>query len=393
MNTERQGGTSLSSAKGVARESATAGVPSSAGHEVAGKTRADKPPMVPGVSTTPFVELRDVPPRCLSRRDFLAAAGVGMALSVGALAEEKKPPVETQPALIAITTDLEMSMHYPKWDDVEWNYMKGNLDEPTKQYVVETARRVKANGGLIHAFLLGRTLEQENVDWLKEFLREGHRLGNHTYDHVNVWTQTPDALQFRFQRAPWLIEGKTAPEAIRENIRLTERAMQSRLAAAPNGFRTPGGHPNGLIGRPDLQKMLLDLGYRWVSSMAKVVPVAPENPTQADFDAIAAAQHASQPFVYPTGLVEIPMSPIGDVAAFRRKDKKWKVGDYLKMLEASLAWTIEHGGVFDLLTHPSIMMWEDPRFETYDLVCDVVKRSNGKAQIADLDAIARRAGA
>ena len=42
--------------------------------------------------------------------------------------------VRSDKALIAITLDLEMSMNYPKWEDMEWNYMKGNLDEPTKRY-------------------------------------------------------------------------------------------------------------------------------------------------------------------------------------------------------------------------------------------------------------------
>lgn len=332
-----------------------------------------------------------------SRREFLigaTAAGLSMALSMEVSAEVAKAPTENPPtrqqALIAITMDLEMSMHYPRWENIEWNYAKGNLDDPTKQYVVEAARRVKAGGGLIHAFLLGRTLEQENVDWLKEFLREGHRLGNHTYDHVNVWSQTPGELQHRFTRAPWLIEGKTLPEVIRQNIRLTELAMKSRLDAAPDGFRTPGGHPKGLVGRPDLQKMLLDLGYHWVSSMAKTVPVAPVNPTKADFQAVAAAQEFSQPFVYPTGLIEIPMSPLGDVASFRRKDEKWKLDDFLHMLDATIRWTIEHGGVFDFLSHPSIMMWEDPHFQAYELICDLVNRSAGRAALVGLDAIAQR---
>ena len=45
-------------------------------------------------------------------------------------------------------------------------------------------------------------LEQENVDWLKELAHAGHKIGNHTYDHVNVLAQKPEDLQFRFRRAP-----------------------------------------------------------------------------------------------------------------------------------------------------------------------------------------------
>ena len=99
---------------------------------------------------------------------------------------------------------------------------------------------------------------------------------------------------------------------------------------------------------------------------------------------------ASQPFVYPTGLVEIPMSPLGDVASFRRKEKKWKLADFLAMVRRNVEWAIEHGGVFDLLTHPSIMSVEDPKCETYELIGDLVGQSKGRAAIVGLDAIANR---
>ena len=70
-------------------------------------------------------------------------------------------------ALIAITLDLEMSRNFPTWDEMHWDYEKGNLDAATKRYSVEAARRVKSRGGVIHFFALGQTMEQEDVSWLK----------------------------------------------------------------------------------------------------------------------------------------------------------------------------------------------------------------------------------
>lgn len=331
----------------------------------------------------------------VSRRAFLAGATAAACSAMVAHARASEPaiaPRATKKALIAITLDLEMSMHYPTWGTMEWNYEKGNLTDAVKQYTVQACRRVKAKGGVVQSFALGRVLEQENVDWLKEILREGHAVGNHTYDHVNVWATSPEQLQFRFQRAPWLIQGKAVPQVIRENIRMTETAFQMRIGTKPVGFRTPGGSPNGLKGREDLQKMLLELGFTWVSSIAAVVPVRPANPTDADFQAIVDAQSASQPFVYPTGLVEIPMSPLGDVASFRRKDEKWKLDDFLEMIRRNVLWAIEHGAVFDLLTHPSIMVHEDPQFRAYELICDLVNQSKGRAAVVGLDTIARSIG-
>ena len=108
----------------------------------------------------------------LSRRVFLAGAA-------GALVAAA-PPVRK--AQVAITFDLEMSRNFPTWDSTEWDYEKGNLDEPTKKYTAEASRRVKAAGGLLHCFVVGRVFEQESVDWLRDIVKAGHPVGNHTYD-------------------------------------------------------------------------------------------------------------------------------------------------------------------------------------------------------------------
>src|SRR5262249_14584526 len=161
---------------------------------------------------------------------------------------------------------LEMVRNFPRWEDTHWDFEKGALNDETKRYAVEAARRVKTHGGRMHFFLVARSLEQENVDWLREIIAAGHSVGNHTYDHVNMKAVKPQDVQFRFQRAPWLVEGKSPAEIIRENIALASAAMKSRLGIAPSGFRTPGGFSNGLADRPDLQRMLLDLDFKWASS-------------------------------------------------------------------------------------------------------------------------------
>src|SRR3954453_21133741 len=126
------------------------------------------------------------------RRRSLASAVAAIGAPAVARSEDDR-------ALVAITLDLEMSRHYPTWDQTHWDYEKGNLDADTKRYAVEAARRVKARGGRIHFFALGRTLEQEDVGWLREIARAGHPVGNHTYDHVNVKATRPDEIQFRFR--------------------------------------------------------------------------------------------------------------------------------------------------------------------------------------------------
>ena len=323
----------------------------------------------------------------VSRREFLYGCA---ALASGVWAGPLAADAPRKKAQIAITLDLEMSSQYPRRDMMEWNFEKGNLDEATKQYSVEAARIVKESGGVLHFFCVGRVLEQPNIDWLKGLAASGHPIGNHTYDHVNVTATKPEQTQFRFQRAPWLVEGKTARQIVRENIILANVALRERAGITANGFRTPGGFAEGLTAYPDVQQMLLDLGFDWVSSKypshGGLVPK--EEPSAEGYASILKAQPKAQPFVYPSGLVEVPMNPISDVSAFRTL--YWKLDYFLKAIRQGVEWAIATGGVFDFLAHPSCLVVEDPQHATIKLICELVKQSADRASIVDLGTIARQ---
>lgn len=317
-----------------------------------------------------------------SRRSFLRA-GLALATAPAALG---LAPAGT--AKVAITLDLEMSRHYPTRDQTHWDYEKGNLDRDTKRYAVEAARRVKTRGGLIHFFCVGRVLEQEDVSWLAEIHDAGHPIGNHTYDHVNVKATRLDQIQFRFQRAPWLIEGRTPARVIAENIATTTRALKQRVGVSADGFRTPGGFNDGLRDRPDVRKMLLEQGFRWASSLYPPHPLGKlgERPTEDDFDGIVKAQELARPFAYPDGLVEVPMNPVSDVSALRAS--RWPFDAFLEAIRRGLTSTINQGSTYDFLAHPSCLVATDPNFRAIDLICDLVERSKGRAAITGLDAFA-----
>ncbi len=327
--------------------------------------------------------------RSFTRRTFLSGSIAGVMAS-GVQADDKtRPESPAKKARIAITLDLEMSRKYPRRDMLEWDYQKGNLNEPTKKHSLDAARIAKERGGLIHYFCVGRVLEQPNIEWLKQIAAMGHPVGNHTYDHVNVWSTKPEQTQFRFQRSPWLIRGKTTHEIIRENIRITTLALKQRAGIDADGFRTPGGSNAALDGREDLQQLLLDAGFTWVSSKypRHKSSKAGTEPTKDVFAAIRAALQQAQPYVYPTGLIEIPMSPISDVGAFRTS--RWKLAHFLKSVRQCVEWAIEKRAVFDFLCHPSIMYVEDPKFETVKLICDLVNQARDKAEIVGLSTIAQ----
>ena len=170
----------------------------------------------------------------------------------------------------------------------------------------------------------------------------GHSVGNHTCDHVNVLATRPDQIQPRFARAPWLLRGREPLDFLRENISMTSEAMRNRLGVDPAGFRTPGGFPQGLSGRADLQRMLVEQGFGWVSGKYARHPIGPvgDEPSNTVLDGIRKAQSESQPFRYPeTNLLEIPMSPVSDIGAFR--NSRWPLSGFLRAIRTAMEHVIE----------------------------------------------------
>src|SRR5207248_1445075 len=186
------------------------------------------------------------------------------------------------------------------------------------------------------------------------------------------------------------IAGKTAEQVIRDNIRMTTDALRTRLGVVPAGFRTPGGFPNGLRDREDVQRLLQQLGFGWVSSLYPEHALGPahQEPTPAVIENIVQAQRRAQPFVYPNGLVEVPMSPISDIGAFR--NGRWRLEWFLRVVREALEWCIAKRAVFDFLCHPSCLYVVDPKFQTIELICDLVRRAGDRAALVTLDRIAER---
>jgi hypothetical protein len=325
----------------------------------------------------------------VTRRRFLATAAAGV-MGLTAYRATRADPAPAGKALIAITLDLEMSRNFPRWEDTHWDYEKGNLDEAAKKYTAGVCRRVKEAGSVAHLFVVGRVFEQAEVTWLKDLARDGHPIGNHTYDHVNVLAKKPEDIQFRFRRAPWLIEGRTPEQVIVENIRLTTAALKARVGVDPAGFRTPGGFADGLADRPDVRKWLTDLGFTWVSSKYPAHPMTEpgREPGEDLVKAIVAAQAKAQPFRYPDGLVEVPMSPVSDIGAFR--NGRWKLDWFLGVIRRAVEAVIAERRVFDFLAHPSCLGVVDPEFKTVDLILDLVKRAGPAAVVVGVDEIAAR---
>ena len=84
----------------------------------------------------------------MSRRRWIGSC-IAAAVAGSACSHAAAPRPQSRKAQIAITLDLEMSRNFPKWEDTFWDYEKGNLNDDTKSYSVEAARRVKDAGGFV----------------------------------------------------------------------------------------------------------------------------------------------------------------------------------------------------------------------------------------------------
>src|SRR5256886_15047821 len=98
----------------------------------------------------------------MTRRTFLATSAAVAASSIAFAQQQPRG----DKASIAITLDLEMARNFPTWETTHWDYEKGNLNEETKTYAVEAARRGESRGGSPFLFSLGRKQEKKEEGWL-----------------------------------------------------------------------------------------------------------------------------------------------------------------------------------------------------------------------------------
>jgi len=158
------------------------------------------------------------------------------------------------------------------------------------------------------------------------------------------------------------------------------------------GFRTPGGFSDGLSAAPDRRRILLDLGFTCASAKyPRTASIKAETePDAAAFESIVKSQADAQPFRYPDGLLEIPMSPVSDIGAFRTG--RWKLDAFLTAIRLGVEWAIEHRAVYDFLSHPSCLGVIDPDFRAVDLILDLVSKNPAAAELRTLDQIDIAAG-
>ncbi len=204
---------------------------------------------------------------------------------------------------IALSYDLEMCGGYQP-DGVN----HGRIIPEVQAYTLDLCGVAEQYGVPLHFFFVGNGIEHTQ-GCLKEILRRGHVLDNHTYAHLALTTDDVAKLD--------------------EELALTNRLLEERLGWKSTVLRGPGGYQNGLDGKAENQKAILKNGFRWVSGRH-------DGTHRGDMAHILRTVEENLPYAYPTGLVEIPIQGLTDRTFF----------DTLRNVspEKYQAWRKSHGG-------------------------------------------------
>lgn len=188
---------------------------------------------------------------------------------------------------VALSYDLEMCAGYSP-DGVN----HGRIMKPAQDYAVRLCDSAERFEVQLQFFFVGNGFDVSDVEYLKNIVRRGHIIDNHTYSHLRL--TTPDV------------------EKLDAELALTNRLLAERLDSASEVLRGPGGEPEGLNGREANQRAILKNGFRWVTCHMDTTM------GKDGLDHDAAAPSRLTPYAYPTGLIEIPIQGWMDRAYFDR---------------------------------------------------------------------------
>ena len=123
-----------------------------------------------------------------------------------------------------------------------------------------------------------------------------------------------------------------------------DAAMKRGWTSTPRGFRTPGGFGRRPVRPP---RLAADAAGPWLQVGQQQISRPPRSagwersrtPSVIRDDRGNAGAKRSR-FGYPSGLIEVPMSPISDIGAFRTG--RWKLEWFLRAIRLGVEWAIEH---------------------------------------------------
>jgi peptidoglycan/xylan/chitin deacetylase (PgdA/CDA1 family) len=227
----------------------------------------------------------------------------------------------------------------------------------------------------------------EWISLLRRALAEGHELQLHSLTHADFEFGVPPdfmldimpEVKARWQREPERISSAHTLPALTGQLVLGKAILEQALGITPRGFRS------GCLSICDnMYQALADQGFRWSSNL--VVNPKGWHYINHQFESRAGWQPdiPPHPFVYQSGILEIPM--LSEYTWFVREDD---VERHYQLMRDDLRRTWERSGVFVTLSHYFAMtgawssglriyerifaaarQWSDVRFCTLSQVID-----------------------
>jgi peptidoglycan/xylan/chitin deacetylase (PgdA/CDA1 family) len=178
---------------------------------------------------------------------------------------------------VALSYDLEMCKGYSTE-----GINHGRIMPPVQEYTLRLCDVAERYNTRLHFFFVCNGLEEDDISYLEEVVRRGHTIDNHTYSHQGLATMSPEELDKELSRANQLLE--------------------QRLNITSTVLRGPYGYENGWNDlHHENRLIILKNGFKWVSGEIS------EDVYHNDRDYWVSAPSRTMPYVYPEGLVEIPV--------------------------------------------------------------------------------------
>ncbi len=195
-------------------------------------------------------------------------------------------------------------------------------------------------------FIVGKTLLAHLEEFRKVFEVYGSLIDfeQHTFSHIVFKNLVIEYRNNMFKQGSSLDE-------IRTEVRVTSDIMEILLGHRPMGLTTPWGHYRGLLDRPDILKVLWDLGIRFVRSWAR--NERDSLPVSLD---IQPFWYDSVSKIYPP-ILECTVQGWHDNALKERlKDKD----EYIDYVKKNIDYIAEKGLVWSYVQHDHSSFWKDP---------------------------------
>ena len=274
-----------------------------------------------------------------SHREFLttlAGASAGLAARGWLRGAAASRDIRQSPV---ISAQLGDDRHFPAGENTHWDYEKGNLIGcqglrgqcgPPREETRQLTRSQWA-----------RCCEQEKRRLAQgDCRRRSCDRRPHLHSVLTCWRRRRQRDSIPVRLGTWLHPRPARGRGAARESSLPTWRLRSDWASSE---RFPHRRCNRTGWPRNLQKMLLDLRFDWISCKYPVhagiedLHASGKPPSDEAYANIVSAQPAAQPFTYPTGLLEIPMSPISDVD-FR--NGRWRLDDFLKAIRLAMAWVI-----------------------------------------------------